>query len=73
MIAFALLAADFIYFSALRYPDAMISVVSSLRRASTLVAFTGGILLFREINARQKLPAVIGVLIGITLTVLGRK
>ena len=73
MIAIALLVADFVYFSALRYPDAMISVVSSLRRASTLVAFAGGILLFREKNGLQKLPAILGVLLGITLTVMGRR
>jgi bacterial/archaeal transporter family protein len=71
LIALTLLVADFVYFSALRHPEAMISLVSSLRRASTLIAFAGGILLFKEKNAVHKLPAVIGVLIGITLTVLG--
>jgi len=71
LIAVTLLLADFVYFTALRNPEALISLVSSLRRGSTLVAFAGGILLFKEANARQKLPAVLGVLAGITLTVLG--
>jgi drug/metabolite transporter (DMT)-like permease len=35
------------------------------------VAFAGGLLLFKEKNGWAKLPAVIGVLIGIILTILG--
>jgi bacterial/archaeal transporter family protein len=70
-LSLALLVSDYIYFSALRNPAALISLVSSLRRASTLVAFTGGLVFFHEKNGRQKLPAVLGVLIGIVLTVMG--
>ena len=70
-MSLTLLLADFVYFGALRNPDALVSVVASLRRGSTLVAFAGGIWLFRETNARRKLPAVIGVLAGIILTVAG--
>ncbi len=71
VVSFALLVADFLYFDALRHPDALISLVSSLRRGSTLVAFAGGLWLFGEKNGWQKLPAVIGVLAGIALTLLG--
>ncbi len=71
LMAFALLAADFVYFEALRDPDALISLVSSFRRGSTLVAFAGGLLIFHEPNGRKKLPAVAGVLIGIILTIMG--
>ena len=70
-LALALLVSDFIYFSALRNPEALISLVSSLRRASTLVAFTGGLVFFHEKNSRSKLLAVLGVLTGIVLTVMG--
>ena len=70
-IAFSLLLADYVYFSALRDPASLVSVVMSLRRGSTLVAFAGGLLFFGEINGWQKLPAVIGILVGILLTVLG--
>jgi bacterial/archaeal transporter family protein len=66
-----LLVADYIYFDALRDPEALVSLVASLRRGSTLVGFAGGIWLFREPNWRQKLPAVLGVLAGIVLTVVG--
>ena len=70
-VSAALLVADFVYFSALRDPEALISLVSSLRRGGTLVAFAGGLLLVGELNGRQKLPAVLGVLAGISLTILG--
>jgi len=70
-IALFLLIADYIYFSALRSPDALVSIVMSLRRGSTLVGFTGGLLLFGEKYGWRKLPAVLGILVGITLTVLG--
>jgi drug/metabolite transporter (DMT)-like permease len=70
-VSLALLAADFVYFNALRDPGALISLVSSVRRGSTLVAFAGGLLLFHEVNGRQKLPAVLGVLAGIVLTLVG--
>jgi drug/metabolite transporter (DMT)-like permease len=70
-IAISLLVADYIYFSALRDPASLVAVVMSLRRGSTLVGFAGGLLLFGEKNGRQKLPAVIGILVGIVLTVMG--
>jgi drug/metabolite transporter (DMT)-like permease len=70
-IALSLLVADYIYFSALRDPASLVAVVMSLRRGSTLVGFAGGLLLFGEKNGLQKLPAVIGILVGIVLTVLG--
>jgi drug/metabolite transporter (DMT)-like permease len=71
LIALFLLASDYIYFGALRQPGSLVSIVMSLRRGSTLVGFTGGILLFREGRGLQKLPAVIGILAGIVMTVLG--
>ncbi len=70
-ISFALLVADFLYFDALRSPEALVSLVSSFRRGSTLVAFVGGLWLFGEHYNRPKLFAVIGIVVGIVLTVLG--
>ncbi len=72
-IALSLLVADYLYFWALRHPDALVAVVMSLRRANTLVAFAGGLILFKEVNGWKKLPAVIGILVGIVLTIIGRK
>ncbi len=71
LLSAALLVCDFIYFTALRDPEALVSVVASLRRASVLVAFAGGLFFFGELNGRKKLPAVLGIIAGIVLTVLG--
>ncbi len=70
-VSLFLLVADFVYFDALRNPAALVSLVSSLRRGSVLVAFAGGLFLYKEKNGLAKLPAVLGVLIGIVLTILG--
>jgi transporter family protein len=70
-VSLFLLCADFLYFDALRNPEALVSLVSSLRRGSTLVAFAGGIFLLHEKNGLAKLPSVIGVVIGIVLTIAG--
>ena len=43
----------------------------SVRRASTLVAFAGGLYFFHEANGWRKLPAVLGILTGIILTLAG--
>ena len=70
-IALALLVADYLYFSALQHPRALVALVMSLRRASTLVAFAGSLYFFHEANGWRKLPAVLGILIGIILTLAG--
>ncbi len=70
-IAATLLVADYVYFDALRNPAALVAVVSSLRRGGTLVAFAGSIWLFREVRGGAKLSAVLGIVLGITLTILG--
>jgi len=71
LIALTLLVSDYIYFSALHDPASLVSLVMSLRRGSTLVAFAGGLLFFGERNGWQKLPAVLGILAGILLTMMG--
>ncbi len=70
-IAFALLVADYIYFGALADKDALVSLVMSLRRGSTLVAFAGGLMFFGERTDTVKTLAVLGIIAGIVLTVLG--
>lgn len=70
-VSLFLLVADFVYFDALRNPEALVSLVSSLRRGSILVGFAGGLFFFRELNGWAKLPAVLGVVVGIGLTIAG--
>ncbi len=63
LIALFLLVADFSYFTAISYPDALISIISPLRRASILVAFLAGVLLMGEKSWRSKLFCIV-VLLG---------
>lgn len=71
LLALCLLLADFAYFSALRDPAGLISLVASIRRGSTLIAFAAGVFVFKEANGWKKLPPVLGIVLGIVLTVLG--
>ncbi|MDX2109383.1 MAG: EamA family transporter [Verrucomicrobiota bacterium] len=71
LIGLALLAGDYAYFTALADPHAMIAVLACLRRGSTLIAFAGGIILFREANGWKKIPALTAILLGITIIVVG--
>ncbi len=71
LLAICLLCADFAYFSALAQPAGLVSLVASVRRASTLIAFAAGVLLFREPNGLRKLGPVLGIVAGIVLTLLG--
>jgi drug/metabolite transporter (DMT)-like permease len=71
LLALCLLLADFAYFSALREPAGLISLVASIRRGSTLIAFAAGVFVFKEANGWKKLPPVLGIVLGIVLTVLG--
>ncbi len=54
LISIFLTVADFVYFYALTYPDALISVVSMVRRGSVVVSFVCGALAFGEKNLRSK-------------------
>jgi len=71
LLALCLLCADFAYFSALRDEAGLISLVASLRRGSTLIAFAAGVFLFKEANGSKKLLPVCGIVLGIVLTLLG--
>lgn len=66
-------AADFAYFYALSYPDAMISVISMIRRGSVVVSFACGAMVFHEKNLKSKIVDLILVLIGMFFLYLGSK
>lgn len=73
LISVFLSAADFAYFCALREPDAMISVVSMVRRGSVVVSFLCGALLFGERNLRAKAVDLGFVLLGMLFLWLGSR
>ena len=66
-IGLTLLGADFLYFTAIAQPGALISLISPVRRASVVVAFLLGIFLFREKHRRSKAACVAGIITGVIL------
>ena len=65
MIAILLLISDFLYFSANEQPNALISVISPLRRTSVIIAFLAGIRLYGEQNWRIKAVCLAGLMAGV--------
>ncbi|GAA4444954.1 DMT family transporter [Novipirellula rosea] len=66
-----LLAADIVYFTALADPDALVSVISVVRRCSVVIAFLFGIRALGEANFWPKAACVVTILCGVALLVLG--
>ena len=72
-ISLFLSAADFAYFYSLSLPDAMISIVSMVRRGSVVVSFLFGAAIFREKNLKAKMIDLTLVLIGMFFLYLGSR
>lgn len=70
LIGICLTVADFIYFTALSYPDSLVSIVSTVRRGSVIVSFSIGAIIFREKNIKHKAYILAGILLGIAIIVL---
>ncbi|MFI3316406.1 MAG: EamA family transporter [Rikenellaceae bacterium] len=72
-ISVLLSCADFAYFFALSNQEAMISVVSMIRRSSVVVSFACGALIFGEKNLRAKAIDLILIIIGMIFLYIGTK
>ena len=64
-------AADFVYFYALTQPEAMISIVSMIRRGSVLVSFACAAIFFHEKNLKAKAVDLALVLLGMICLYIG--
>lgn len=60
-----LVIADRFYFLAVHEPDALISVVSVIRRSNVLISFAGGLIFFKERKSKLKYLAMAGILTGL--------
>lgn len=67
LIGLTLLGADILYFTAITRPDAMIVLISPVRRASVVVSFVCGVLFFREKHVATKAACIAGILAGLFL------
>ncbi|MGJ8549634.1 MULTISPECIES: EamA family transporter [Winogradskyella] len=66
-VGILLQAADYFYFKALQDPDALIMLLSAIKRSQILIAVVVGGLVFKEQNKRKKLVPLIGIMIGVGL------
>ena len=72
-ISLFLCGADYVYMTALSDPDALVSVVSMIRRGSVMVSFLFGALAFKEKNLRSKAFDLALVLLGMVFLYLGSR
>lgn len=73
LVSVFLTLADFVYFYALTDSDAMISIVSMVRRSSVIISFMGGVFFFHEKNLKGKAIDLVFILIGMFFLYLGTK
>jgi transporter family protein len=71
LISLFVSVADFAYFYALSYDDALIAVISMIRRGSVIVSFTAGALLLKEKNLKAKALDLALILVGLALLCWG--
>ena len=70
-ISLFLCGADFLYMQALAQPEALIAVVSMIRRGSVLVSFAIGAFLLKEKNLKSKALDLLLLLLSMLLLCLG--
>jgi len=73
LIGFTLVLTDYFYFYALTFPDALISVLSGIRRSGVVIAFAIGAILFKDRNVGRKTLFLIGIIVGVLLMALGSR
>ncbi len=66
-VGILLQAADYFYFKALQDPDALIMLLSAIKRSQLIIAVVIGGLVFKEKNKRKKLIPLLGIMIGVFL------
>ncbi len=72
-VSIFLSTADFVYFYSLSQPDAMISIVSMIRRGSVVVSFLFGAVAFHEKNLKSKFIDLALVLLGMIFLYIGSR
>jgi len=71
MISVFLIISDNVYMLALRDPDSMIAVVSTIRRGGAVIGFAYGLLFLREPDPWRKILCMLGILSGLICLALG--
>ena len=71
MISLFLIVSDNVYMLALRDPDSMIAVVSTIRRGGAIIGFAYGLLFLKETDPARKIWCMVGILAGLICLALG--
>ncbi len=66
-VGILLVAADYFYFKALQDPEALIMLLSAIKRSQLIIAVVIGGIVFKEKNKRKKLLPLAGIMIGVFL------
>lgn len=70
-ISVFLVLSDYVYMLALSNPASLISVVSTIRRGGTLIAFLYGLIVLKEKSPGKKLACLLGIFLGLLCLALG--
>lgn len=71
LISLFLIVSDNVYMLALRDPDSMIAVVSTIRRGGAVIGFAYGLLFLKEPDPVRKLCCMGGILAGLVCLAMG--
>ena len=71
LISIFLVISDNVYMLALRDPDSLIAVVSTIRRGGAVIGFAYGLLFLHESEPKKKLAYMIGIMLGLICLALG--
>lgn len=66
-VGILLQTADYFYFKGLQDPEALIMLLSAIKRSQILIAVIIGGIIFKEQNKRKKLVPLFGILLGVML------
>ena len=71
LICVFLVISDNVYMLALRDPDSLIAVVSTIRRGGAVIGFAYGLLFLHEPDPRKKIACMAGIMAGLICLALG--
>ncbi len=71
LISLFLIISDNVYMLALRDPDSLIAVVSTIRRGGTVIGFAYGLLFLKEPDPWRKILCMSGIMAGLVCLAIG--
>jgi transporter family protein len=71
LISLFLIISDNVYMLALRDPDSLIAVVSTIRRGGAVIGFAYGLIFLKEPDPWHKVLCMVGILAGLLCLAIG--